>query len=166
MYKPNSFLRDLTAADKKSQKLDPKAKVRSRGKVVFPAESPKIKDKKDHFPINDADQARNALARVGQYDKVPPWYKGTLTELKNAVQRAVHKHYKGIEIGDKKASYIQRIIKNADQLAEDLLNQNVLPLDDLSLDASFNDLNRLSQFQPEIDAVDVPVDDLQSLAKL
>lgn len=90
-------------AKKEEKKLDPKAKVRSRGKVVFPAESPKVTDNKDHFPINDADQARNALARVGQYDKAPPWYKGSLKSLQEAVQRAVHKHYKGIDIGGKKS---------------------------------------------------------------
>lgn len=90
----------------KSAKTDPKAKVRNRGKVVFPAESSNVKDKKDHFPINDADQARNALARVHQYSKVPSWYKGSLKGLQEAVARAVKKHYKGIDVGgkDKKSS--------------------------------------------------------------
>lgn len=91
-------------AKKQEKKLDPKAKVRSRGKVVFPAESPKVKDKKDHFPINDADQARNALARVAQYDKAPPWYNGSLKSLQDTVQKTVHKHYKSIEISGKKSS--------------------------------------------------------------
>lgn len=108
------------------EKLDPRAEVRSRGKVVFPAESPKVKDKKDHFPINNAAQARNALARAGQYDKVPPWYKGTLSELKNAVQRAVHKHYKSIEISDKKAdNYLDNIIKIADKKAKEMLKSQM-----------------------------------------
>ena len=66
-----------------AKKLDPNAKVRNRGKVIFPAGSSKVKDNKDHFPINDANQARNSIARVGQYRVVPPWYNGTLEEYKN-----------------------------------------------------------------------------------
>jgi len=99
----------------KNAKTDPKAKVRNRGKVVFPAESSNVKDKKDHFPINDADQARNALARVHQYDKVPSWYKGSLKSLQEAVARAVRKHYKGIDVGgkDKKSSLESSLIKQA-----------------------------------------------------
>lgn len=83
----------VTAADKK--KLDPKAKVRNRGTVVFPASS--SKDKKDHFPINSESQARNALSRASQYSKAPSWYSGSLESLVKAVQRAVHSKYKGIK---------------------------------------------------------------------
>lgn len=81
--------------------LDPKAKVRHRGKCVFPAESRRVKDKKDHFPINDADQARNALARANQYSKVPAWFDGTLAELAKAVANKVHKEYPSIEVTEK-----------------------------------------------------------------
>jgi len=49
-------------------------KVRSRGKVVFPAEHPSVLDNKDHYPINNANQARNALGRASQHDKKPSWY--------------------------------------------------------------------------------------------
>ena len=83
------------------EKTDPKAEVRNRGECVFPANSRKIKDKKDHFPINSAAQARNALARVHQYKKAPPWYKGTLEELISAVARKVKSKYKGIDVGGK-----------------------------------------------------------------
>ena len=83
-----------TAAKKEKKKLDPKAKVRNRGTVCVPAES--AKDKKDHFPINDADQARNALARVHQYSSAPPWYNGSLTSLQNAVSRKIHSKYPSI----------------------------------------------------------------------
>lgn len=82
----------------KSAKTDPKAHVRNRGKVVFSAESPSVKDKKDHFPINDADQARNALAQANKYTAAPPWYKGTLESLVSAVARAVKKHYPSIDV--------------------------------------------------------------------
>lgn len=87
---------------KSTKKTDPKAAVRNRGKVVFPAESPKVKDKKDHFPINSAAQARNALARSHQFDKAPSWYKGSLEELQAAVRRAVKKHYKDIDVSEPK----------------------------------------------------------------
>lgn len=93
------------AAAKSKKKVDPKAKVRNRGLVVFPAESKNVKDKKDHFPINDAKQARNAWARAHQYDAVPPWYKGTLKSLQEAVRRKVRKEYPSIEFAsDRKKS--------------------------------------------------------------
>jgi hypothetical protein len=89
-----------TAAKKEKKKLDPKAKVRNRGTVCVPAES--AKDKKDHFPINDADQARNALARVHQYSSAPDWYKGSLQGLQALVARKVKAKYPKIDVGGKK----------------------------------------------------------------
>ena len=155
-YTTSNYLTSLAASDKKSNKLDPRAKVRSRGKVVFPAESPKVKDKKDHFPINDADQARNALARAGQYDKVPPWYKGTLTELKETVRKVVHKHYKGIEMKDKKASHVQQIIKQADRIAEELLSQPIYGLTALDIGTdNLSDLNQLGLGEGLINPYDI-----------
>lgn len=90
---------EKTAKEKK--KLDPKAKVRNRGNVVFPASS--CKDKKDHFPINNEAQARNALARSHQYSKVPSWYSGSLSSLQEAVRRKVHSKYPGIESSKEKS---------------------------------------------------------------
>lgn len=87
------------AAAKK--KLDPKAKVRNKGTVCVPAES--AKDKKDHFPINDEGQARNALARVHQYSSAPSWYKGSLKGLQDLVSRKVHSKYPSIGKSDKKS---------------------------------------------------------------
>lgn len=92
----------VATAKKKKHKDDPKAKVRNRGTVVFPAESSSVKDNKDHFPINDEDQARNAWARANQYSSAPSWYKGSLKSLQDAVKRKVHSKYKGIEFEDKK----------------------------------------------------------------
>lgn len=91
----------VTAKEKEKKKLDPKAKVRNKGTVCVPAES--AKDKKDHFPINDEGQARNALARVHQYSSVPPWYKGSLKGLQDAVSRKVHSKYPGIGKSEKKS---------------------------------------------------------------
>lgn len=104
---------EVKAADKKEKKkVDPKAKVRNRGTVCVPAES--AKDKKDHFPINDEGQARNALARVHQYSSVPAWYSGSLKGLQDAVSRKVHSKYPSIGKSDKKKksssleSYIEK----------------------------------------------------------
>ena len=88
------LLVEAKAKTKEKRKLDPKAKVRTRGTVCVPAE--RAKDKKDHFPINDVAQARNALARVIQYDKVPDWYNGNLKGLQKLVQRKVHQKYPSI----------------------------------------------------------------------
>ena len=79
---------------------DPDAKVRNRGDVVFPAGSSKVKDDKDHFPINDEDQARNALSRASQYSSAPSWYEGSLSSLVTAVQRKVKAKYPSIETTD------------------------------------------------------------------
>jgi hypothetical protein len=98
--RPDEYMKK-EAADKK-KKLDPKAEVRNRGTVCVPASS--AKDKKDHFPINNADQARNALARVHQYNKVPTWFKGSLKGLQALVSRKVHSKYPSIGKETKKSS--------------------------------------------------------------
>lgn len=89
----------LTAVAAKKPKA--KAKVRSKGKVVFDSTHPKVKDNKDHFPINSVAQARNALARANQFSKTPEWFKGTLKEFVNSVVKAVKKHYPSIEVSEK-----------------------------------------------------------------
>lgn len=91
----------LAKKAKESKKLDPKAKVRSRGECCFPAESPKVKDKQDHFPINNEAQARNALARASQYSSVPEWYKGSLKDLVATVAKKVHAKYPNIKVTEK-----------------------------------------------------------------
>ena len=58
-----------------------------------PSSHPKVKGNKDHFPIQDLAHGRNALSRVGQYDSAPPWWSGSLEELKNTVTRAVRSRY-------------------------------------------------------------------------
>lgn len=90
-------------SEKKGRPHDPKAEVRNRGDVVFPAGSSKVTDDKDHFPINSEAQARNALARASQYSSVPSWYKGSLTDLVKKVQSKVHGKYPGIKVTEKSA---------------------------------------------------------------
>lgn len=86
--------------------LEKLAKVLPRRKdrpaPIFPKESPKVLDGRDHFPIPDLAHARNALARVNQYDRVPPWYDGTLKELKQKVVKAVKEKFPSIEIDEEK----------------------------------------------------------------
>jgi hypothetical protein len=103
------------AKKKDSKKLDPKAKVRNRGTVCVPAES--AKDKKDHFPINNEDQARNALARVHQYSSAPEWYNGSLKGLQSLVSRKVKSKYPKIDVGGKKEK------KSSLEEIESLLNK-------------------------------------------
>src|SRR5271167_20233 len=108
----DSFL-IATAKKKEKKKLDPKAEVRNRGSVCVPAEN--AKDKKDHFPINDEAQARNALARVHQYSSVPEWYSGSLKALQNAVSRKVHSKYPSIGKAEKKSAYYENILSKLGQ---------------------------------------------------
>ena len=82
-------------------KKNPKAALRNRGDVVFPAESKNVTDDKDHFPINSLAQARNALARANQFKASPKWYKGTLTSLVKKVANAVKKKYPSIDVTEK-----------------------------------------------------------------
>ena len=106
-------LEALAKAKKKSKKkLDPKAKDRNRGKCIFPAESSKVNDHKDHYPINNEDQARAALRYAGK-QKSAPWYNGTVEQMQKAVERAVHNAYPGIGKEEKKTkkSAIELIIE-------------------------------------------------------
>lgn len=91
------FLGSLDEA-KKGKARDPKAKVRNRGDVVFPAGSKSVKDDKDHFPINNIAQARNALARANQYSSSPDWYVGSLDTLVRKVASAVRRKYPSIKV--------------------------------------------------------------------
>ncbi len=86
---------------KAAGKKDPKAEVRNKPDAIFGDKHPKVKDNKDHFPIDTIGRARNALARVQQFDSTPPWWKGSLEELKSAVSRAVKKKYPSINVGGK-----------------------------------------------------------------
>jgi hypothetical protein len=80
-------------------KKDPKAKIRNKPNPVFDDKNPKVKDSKDHFPLKNLNQARNALARAGAFEKNPPkWYKGTLAQFKSRVRSAVKKAYPSIEV--------------------------------------------------------------------
>ena len=97
--KPSAIKGQVEPGKESNKSLDPNAKVRNRGKVVFPAGSQKVKDNKDHFPINDETQARNALQRVNQFSSSPPWFTGSLQELVNSVVSAVRRAYPGIKIG-------------------------------------------------------------------
>lgn len=113
-----------TAKKKSKKKDDPKAKVRNRGTVVFPAESSSVKDNKDHFPINDEDQARNAWARANQYSSAPSWYSGSLKSLQDAVKRKVHSKYKGIDFeGKKKKSSLETQLTSFANEVSDLLTK-------------------------------------------
>lgn len=85
------------AAEKKSKN---KTKSRSKSEPIFQSTHPKVTDNKDHFPIDTIGRARNALARVNQFEESPPWWKGSLKSLVSAVTKAVHKKYKGIEISE------------------------------------------------------------------
>lgn len=80
---------------------DPKAKVRNKPNPVFDAKSSKVKDDKDHFPLKNIKQGRNALARAAQYKKSPSWFDGSLKELQDAVKRAVKKEFPSIEVSEK-----------------------------------------------------------------
>jgi hypothetical protein len=93
----------LVLAEKSSKrKLDPSAKVRNRGEVIFPAESPNVLDHKDHFKIGTIAEARAALSYAGHYKSAPPWYKGSLEQLKATIRRKVKSKFPSIEVSEPK----------------------------------------------------------------
>ena len=89
-------LKEYQSKELNEKKDEPKCST--RGDCVFKAEHRRVKDNCDHFPVNSASQARNALARANQYDKSPDWYDGSLQDLVDAVVRKVRKKYKSIDI--------------------------------------------------------------------
>ena len=88
----------VTKRARKEDGKDPKAKSRNRPDPVFDDSSSKVKDDKDHFPINTLGRARNALARASQYSKKPAWYAGTLKSLVSRVRSKVKSKYPSIEL--------------------------------------------------------------------
>lgn len=80
------------------EERDPQADVRTRPNPVFDSKDPKVKDHKDHFPLGDVDQARNALARANQYKSSPSWYDGSVKELRKKVADAVKKEFPSIDV--------------------------------------------------------------------
>ena len=99
-----SHLRDfiLNEVHTMLEKKDPKAAVRNRGDVVFPAGSSKVLDDQDHFPINTEKQARAALGYANHYEpgNPPSWYGGSVSELVKAVVSVVERKFPGINISD------------------------------------------------------------------
>jgi len=98
-------------------------KARNRPKPVFQSTHPKVTDNKDHYPLGDENQARNAWARANQYNgKAPSWWSGSVSELKNAVKRKVKSLYPNIKISnDKKAE--DKITQLYKQAIEDYKNK-------------------------------------------
>lgn len=98
------------------------SKAEHRGDVVFSSTSPLVNDNKDHFPINNLNQARNAIARVNQYDKIPDWYNGkSLKQLIDKVNKDVHKKYPSIKISDLNESESEQHLNNVDKMYDTLL---------------------------------------------
>lgn len=80
------------------RRFDPQAKTRNRPGAVLPHTHPRVKDNADHFPIDTLARARNAVARVNQFDAAPPWFSGSLAELQRIVRRAVKRRYPSINV--------------------------------------------------------------------
>ena len=76
---------------------DPKAKVRNRPDPVFPDDSDKVSDDKDHFPIDTKARGQNALSRASQYSSKPAWWEGTLQSLVSRVRSKVKEKYPSIK---------------------------------------------------------------------
>lgn len=95
---------------------------------AVPASHPKNKGKKDKFPINDENHARNAISRVNQFSTAPDWWAGSVQELVNTVIRKVKNKFPKIEISDKAK-------KKKAELSEivDLLVTSANHLDDMGL---------------------------------
>lgn len=114
-YAKKTGLKEYKIIKLADEVINEKTKAQSRGNAIFQSDSSKVTDNKDHFPINNAAQARNALARVAQYKSAPEWYKGSLSALQAKVRNTVKKEFPSIEVTDVKES------KNFKELAEKLM---------------------------------------------
>lgn len=72
--------------------------AKSKGKCCLKSNHRLVNDGKDHYPINSLAQARNALSRVMQHEVVPPWFDGTLTQLRKIVIDCVKDNYESIDV--------------------------------------------------------------------
>lgn len=72
--------------------------AKSRGKCCLKKTHKLVNDGKDHYPIKNVSQARNALSRVMGHESVPPWFDGTLTQLRRIVKSRVHKEFGSIDV--------------------------------------------------------------------
>ena len=77
------------------------AKKRPDTAFIIPPGHPKNKSKAGHYPIPDEAHGRNALSRVNQTKKAPPWWSGSVKELVSTVVRAVHKKFPKIQVSEK-----------------------------------------------------------------
>jgi hypothetical protein len=68
------------------------------GAFACPRSHAKVTDGQDHFPLDTIGRARNALARVAQYDAKPVWWSGSLPELVAHVKRMVKRAYPSIAV--------------------------------------------------------------------
>jgi len=86
-----------------SNTLEKEARLKSRNRPypVFDAKDFRVRDNKDHYPINTLSKARKALEKVHGFDKSPKWFKGDLAELRTSVARAVKFKYPSIKIPTK-----------------------------------------------------------------
>jgi len=99
---------EMAASEASSDRYnrDVQAKVlphtKDRPAPIFPKESPKVTDGRDHFPIPEKAHGQQALARVNQYSSVPSWYDGSLEELKATVVKAVESKFPGMKVEEEK----------------------------------------------------------------
>jgi hypothetical protein len=77
----------LTSVAKKDEK--PAVK----GKFALPSTHLKVTDSKDHYPLNSEKEGHAALTATKKLNTLPSWFKGSLEELKSAVQKAVKKAF-------------------------------------------------------------------------
>lgn len=70
---------------------------RSKGSIGG-VECVNVIDGKDHFPINNENQARSAVNRVLIIRSTPDWFQGTVADLRNAVKAAVAEKYPSLSV--------------------------------------------------------------------
>ncbi len=96
----NGMVIEKTMTLRKEPPADDKPCAASRGRVICDSAHPNVIDEQDHFPINDENQARSALARVNQLDAAPKWWNSTLDHLKAAVASAVLNSYPTLNVSE------------------------------------------------------------------
>lgn len=75
----------------KSLKIEPIDSDVSHVGTIAGLPSPRLLDRKEHFPVITETQARSAISRASKLREIPMWYGGTLTELREDIFSGIAK---------------------------------------------------------------------------
>lgn len=89
------------APDSRPRQVELSVEDSLRCGTIAGKESPRLLDRRDHFPVMTENQAKSAITRSMQLSDVPMWYRGTLENLREEVYLgaiATHPHLRDMNV--------------------------------------------------------------------